>query len=56
MIWVEEKKVIGMLEDIVEKVIEVGIMKMVFIMVGDFFGEEFYYFKLYDKDFKYEYR
>lgn len=54
--WAEEKKVTGTLEDIAEKVTEAGITKTALIMVGDFLGEEFYYSKLYDKDFKHEYR
>lgn len=54
--WAEEKKVTGTLKDIAEKVTEAGITKTALIMVGDFLGEEFYYSKLYDKDFKHEYR
>ncbi|EAD4857295.1 cobalt-precorrin-4 methyltransferase [Listeria monocytogenes] len=54
--WAEEKKVTGTLEDIAEKVTEAGITKTALIMVGDFLGEEFCYSKLYDKDFKHEFR
>lgn len=54
--WPEEKKVIGTLANIAEKVQEAGITKTALIMVGDFLGQEFYYSKLYDSHFKHGYR
>lgn len=56
VIWVDEKIVKGILSDIVVKVKENNINKIVLIMVGRFLGEEYNNLKLYDKDFKYEYR
>ncbi|MGT2934003.1 cobalt-precorrin-4 methyltransferase [Streptococcus catagoni] len=54
--WPEEKKVFGTLEDIAKKVKEADISKTALILVGDFLGQEFYYSKLYDKEFAHEYR
>lgn len=54
--WKEEKKIKGTLQDIAEKVKEAGITKTALIMVGRFLGDEYYYSKLYDKDFVHEYR
>lgn len=54
--WADEKKVTGTLRDIAGKVKEHGITKTELIMVGNFLGKEFYYSKLYDKDFSHEYR
>ncbi|MGX7025164.1 cobalt-precorrin-4 methyltransferase [Vagococcus hydrophili] len=54
--WPEEKKVVGTLVDIAEKVTEAEITKTALIMVGDFLGEEFYYSKLYAAEFQHEYR
>lgn len=54
--WPEEKKVVGTLADIADKVIEAEITKTALIMVGDFLGEEFYYSKLYAAEFQHEYR
>ncbi|SHK31873.1 cobalt-precorrin-4 methyltransferase [Tepidibacter formicigenes] len=54
--WKDQKIVKGTLKDIVPKVKEEGINKTALIMVGNFLGEEYNYSKLYDKDFKHEYR
>ncbi|MEG0844117.1 MAG: cobalt-precorrin-4 methyltransferase [Romboutsia sp.] len=54
--WVDEKIVKGTLENIVEKVKENKINKTALIMVGEFLGEEYNNSKLYDKEFKHEYR
>lgn len=54
--WPEEKKVVGTLQDIADKVNEADITKTALIMVGDFLGEEFYYSKLYDAQFQHEFR
>ncbi|EHV0153404.1 TPA: cobalt-precorrin-4 methyltransferase [Enterococcus faecalis] len=54
--WPEEKKVVGTLSDIAQKVTDAEITKTALIMVGDFLGEEFYYSKLYAADFQHEYR
>ncbi|MEG0254153.1 MAG: cobalt-precorrin-4 methyltransferase [Vagococcus sp.] len=54
--WPEEKKVVGTLENIADKVNEADITKTALIMVGDFLGEEFYYSKLYDAQFQHEFR
>ncbi len=54
--WPEEKKVLGTLEDIADKVNDAEITKTALIMVGDFLGEEFYYSKLYDAQFQHEFR
>lgn len=54
--WEEEKQVLGTLETIGEKVKEQNIKKTALILVGKFLGEEFYYSKLYDREFSHEYR
>ena len=54
--WPEEKIVKGTLDDIVKKVKENNITKTALIMVGEFLGKEYNNSKLYDKDFKHEYR
>ncbi len=54
--WADEKIVKGTLEDIAEKVIQNGIRKTALILVGRFLGKEYNNSKLYDKDFKHEYR
>lgn len=54
--WPDERKVFGTLETIAEKVKEAKIRKTALILVGDFLGEEFYYSKLYHKDFHHEFR
>lgn len=54
--WPDEKIVKGTLQDIVEKVKENNITKTALIMVGEFLGKEYNNSKLYDKDFKHEYR
>lgn len=54
--WPEEKSVRGTLLDIAEKVKENNITKTALIMVGEFLGENYNNSKLYDKDFKHEYR
>lgn len=54
--WPEEKIVKGTLADIAEKVRAANITKTALIMVGDFLGETYYYSKLYDSEFKHEYR
>jgi precorrin-4 methylase, putative len=54
--WPDERKVFGTLETITEKVKEAKIRKTALILVGDFLGEEFYYSKLYHKDFHHEFR
>ena len=54
--WPDEKIVKGTLQDIAEKVKENNIIKTALIMVGEFLGKEYNNSKLYDKDFKHEYR
>lgn len=54
--WTDEKVVKGVLSDIAAKVRENNINKTALIMVGRFLGEEYNNSKLYDKDFKHEYR
>lgn len=54
--WPEEKVVKGTLKDIALKVKENNITKTALIMVGEFLGEQYNNSKLYDKDFKHEYR
>ena len=54
--WPDEKVVKGTLEDIASKVKENDIKKTALIMVGEFLGTTYNNSKLYDKDFKHEYR
>ncbi len=54
--WPEEKIVKGTMQNIAQKVRENGINKTALILVGRFLGEEYKNSKLYDKDFKHEYR
>lgn len=54
--WPDEKKVIGTLETIAEKVEEAEINKTAMIVVGDFLDTDYSRSKLYDKDFSHEYR
>jgi len=54
--WKDEKIVRGTLKDIEIKVKENDINKTALIMVGKFLGNEYNNSKLYDKDFKHEYR
>lgn len=54
--WPEEKKIVSTLEKIAEQIEEADITKTALIMVGEFLGDEFYYSKLYDANFKHEYR
>lgn len=54
--WTDEKVVKGILSDIAAKVRKNNINKTALIMVGRFLGEEYNNSKLYDKDFKHEYR
>jgi len=55
--WPEEKVVRGTLADIADKVKAEGISKTALIFVGEAIGRQMKaYSKLYDKDFKHEYR
>ncbi|WP_343101948.1 cobalt-precorrin-4 methyltransferase [Romboutsia sp. MSSM.1001216sp_RTP31141st1_G3_RTP31141_220114] len=54
--WSDEKIVKGTLQDIAQKVKENDIRKTALILVGQFLGKEYNNSKLYDKDFKHEYR
>jgi precorrin-4/cobalt-precorrin-4 C11-methyltransferase len=54
--WEDEKKVLGTLENISEKVKSENINKTALILVGDFLGTEYEVSKLYDKKFTHEYR
>lgn len=54
--WNDEKIVKGTLENIAYKVKENKINKTALILVGKFLGAEYNNSKLYDKDFKHEYR
>ena len=54
--WPDEKVIKGTLQDIAKKVKENNITKTALIMVGEFLGKEYNNSKLYDKDFKHEYR
>nr|WP_330400322.1 cobalt-precorrin-4 methyltransferase [Tepidibacter mesophilus] len=54
--WKDEQIIKGKLKNIATKVKEEGINKTALIMVGEFLGKEYNYSKLYDKEFKHEYR
>lgn len=54
--WPEEKKVIGTLDDIAEKVHANDIGRTALITVGRFLGDEYALSKLYDKSFSHGYR
>ena len=55
--WPDEEIVRGTLEDIADKVKQAGFKKTSMIIVGDAIGTtDFNPSKLYDKDFKHEYR
>lgn len=54
--WPDERIIKGNLTNLADKVKEAGITKTALIMVGRFLGEEYHYSKLYDEDFKHEYR
>ncbi|MDO4541928.1 MAG: precorrin-4 C(11)-methyltransferase [Bacillota bacterium] len=54
--WPEEKKVIGTLADIAEKVHSANIGRTALITVGRFLGDEYALSKLYDKSFSHGYR
>lgn len=54
--WPDELILKGTLETIAERVKESGIKKTALIMVGEFLGDTYNYSKLYDKDFKHEFR
>lgn len=54
--WPEEKKVVGTLADIAEKVHEANIGRTALITVGRFLGDEYALSKLYDKAFSHGYR
>lgn len=54
--WPEEKKVVGTLADIAEKVNEAQIGRTALITVGRFLGDEYALSKLYDKSFSHGYR
>lgn len=54
--WPEEKKVVGTLADIAEKVHAAEIGRTALITVGRFLGDEYALSKLYDKGFSHGYR
>lgn len=54
--WKDEKIIKGNLENISQKVKEAKISKTALILVGEFLGDKYNYSKLYDKNFKHEYR
>jgi len=54
--WPEQKIVRGTLQDIAEKVKAAGISKTALIIVGECMGQTYNESKLYDKDFKHEFR
>lgn len=54
--WDDEKKILGRLDNIGQKVKEEGIKKTALILVGDFLGDKYNYSKLYSKYFSHEYR
>jgi len=54
--WEDEKVIKGTLKNIADLVKENNINKTAPIMVGNFLGDQYYNSKLYDKDFKHEYR
>ena len=54
--WEDEIRIIGTLEDIVEKVKDKEIVKQAQILVGNFLDSEYSKSKLYDKTFTTEYR
>ena len=54
--WPEEKKVVGTLADIAEKVHAAAIGRTALITVGRFLGDEYALSKLYDRHFTHGYR
>ena len=54
--WPEERKVVGTLADIAEKVHNADIGRTALITVGRFLGDEYALSKLYDKEFSHGYR
>lgn len=54
--WQDEKKIVGTLDDIADKVRSEGIKKTALILVGDFLGDKGSFSKLYDPNFSHEFR
>lgn len=54
--WTDEKIVLGTLDTIEEKVKKANIQKTAQILVGDFLGNTYEPSKLYDKNFRHEFR
>lgn len=54
--WPEERKVISTLENLAQEVKNAGITKTALIIVGECLGHTYQLSKLYDKDFKHEFR
>lgn len=54
--WAEERKIIGTLGNIAEKVKEAGIKRHALIVVGDVLGKTYRRSKLYDADFEHGFR
>jgi len=54
--WAEERKIVGTLENIAEKVKEAGIKRHALIVVGEVLGKTYRKSKLYDADFEHGFR
>jgi len=54
--WAEERKIVGTLRDIAEKVKEAGIKRHALIVVGEVLGKAYLKSKLYDPDFEHGFR
>ena len=54
--WVDQKIVRGTLKDIAKKTKEAGITKTALVIVGNCLGNDYELSKLYDKNFKTEFR
>ena len=54
--WKDEKCIRTTLDKLAETAEKEGITKTALVMVGDFLGDKYAFSKLYDKDFKTEYR
>ena len=54
--WAEQQCIKTTIKELEQKAQEAGITKTALVLVGDFLGEQYAFSKLYDPDFKTEYR
>ena len=54
--WAEQQCIKTTIKELEQKAREAGITKTALVLVGDFLGEQYAFSKLYDPDFKTEYR